>query len=569
MRLNRILCASAGTFVARAFAGSASTTNAARRRRLLTLSVACVPLLSGSVLSCPSAASAATPTSAHALQGKLHLRKHALGSASSTPHPRWACPQGACDAIVVPRPVSRANRFVLPQSGRLLEGGGELGGLDPTDLRSAYKIPTSGGASQTIALIDAFGYPAAESDLATYRATYGLPACTKKNGCFEKVNENGEAGNYPPAEPGWDSEAALDEDMASAACPECHILLVEGSGEFPEELGEAVNTAARLGATEISNSYGYPEALKEFCGTNGCSRFEQDYSHAGVLILASAGDSGFEDTYSEAGLQTNFPAASPSVVAVGGTALHRDASDARGWREEVWNELELSAGTGGGCTKFDAKPAWQTDTGCTDRTDNDIAAVAAVETGVSVRIDHQWEVFGGTSVASPLVAGIEAHASVASRSQGADAFYENPGSLFDVTEGFNWNPLNGHSECAPEEYLCNGEVGYDGPTGLGTPDGVPALNEEVPVPTVTKIKPKSGPAGGGTTVTITGTGFTGATKVEFGTVEAQEFNVDSATLITAESPAGAMGTVDVTVTTAGGTSPTSSKDDFKYKQAKK
>jgi IPT/TIG domain/Subtilase family len=567
VRLNDNVWAAVRGLPGRTVAAPASVSTATRGRRLLALSVLLVTVLSGSVVA-TGAASAASPTGTPALQGKLHLRKRALGAGKSATRSHWACPEGACDAIIAPRPVRKADGYALPQGGRLLEGGGELGGLDPAELRSAYNIPTSGGASQTIALIDAFGYPAAEADLATYRAAYGLPPCTKKNGCFEKVNEQGGAGDYPAAEPGWDGEAALDEDMASAACPECHILLVEGSGEFPEDLGEAVDTAARLGATEISNSYGYPEQLKEFCGTNGCSRFDKDYSHPGALILASAGDAGFEDTYSEEGLQTNFPAGSPNVVAVGGTALHKDAGNARGWQEEVWNELELHAGTGGGCTKFDAKPSWQADSGCADRTDNDVAAVAAVETGVSVRIDHRWEVFGGTSVASPLVAGIEAHASSAVRSLGAEAFYENPGSLFDVTEGFNWDPLDGHSECAPHEYLCNAEVGYDGPTGLGTPDGVIALNEQPPPPTVTQISPKRGPATGGTLVTITGSGLTGATEVDFGTVQARELKVESGTSITAESPAGTVGTVDVTVTTPGGRSATSSKDRFKYKQAK-
>jgi hypothetical protein len=94
---------------------------------------------------------------------------------------------------------------------------------------------------------------------------------------------------------------------------------------------------------------------------------------------------------------------------------------------------------------------------------------------VSIRIDGAWSLVGGTSVASPLLAGIEAHASAAERALGAQAFYKDPGSLFDVTEGFDWNPLDesGSSECAPNEYLCNAGVGYDGPTGLGTPDGVP------------------------------------------------------------------------------------------------
>jgi hypothetical protein len=552
-----------------ALAGRRLVSSLADLNRRVTLPIAGVLILGGSALAPVGAAGATPVTGAQALAGKLHLHRRALGAGPSSARPRWACPEGVCEAIIAPQPVRRADSFALPQSSRLLEGGGELGGFDPADLRSAYDIPTTGGASQTIALIDAYGYPDAESDLATYRSRYGLPACTKNNGCFEKVNEKGEQGNYPPTEPGWDGEAALDEDMASAACPECHILLVEGSGELPEDLGEAVNTAATLGATEISNSYAYPEKLKAYCGTNGCARFDKDYSHPGVLILASSGDSGFEDTYSEEALQTNFPASSPTVVAVGGTALYKDASNARGWREEVWNEPELPAGTGSGCTKFDAKPSWQTDTGCSDRTDNDVAADAAVETGVSVRIDHHWEVYGGTSVSSPLLAGIEAHASSAMRSLGAEAFYENPGSLFDVTEGFNWDPANGHSECAPEEYLCSAQVGYDGPTGLGTPDGVPAPNEEAPTPTVTKITPKHGPAAGGTLVTIAGTGFTGATEVRFAGNAAPEFTVVSADSITVESPPGTAGTVNVTVTTPGGTSAVTSKDRFKYKKAKK
>ncbi|HYB23079.1 MAG TPA: hypothetical protein VED41_04730, partial [Solirubrobacteraceae bacterium] len=231
-----------------------------RRSRLSVLALAYVGALCVFTL-LASAALAAAPTDTHAVAGRLHLRKHALGTGSAATRPRWACPEGACLAIVVPRPLRRGNRFAQARSGRLLEGSGELGGFDPADLRSAYDIPTSGGGSQTIALIDAFGYPAAESDLASYRATYGLPPCTKRNGCFEKVNEKGEQGNYPAVEPNWDGEAALDEDMVSAACPECHILLVEGSTELPADLGEAVNTAARLGATEISNSYGYPEDL--------------------------------------------------------------------------------------------------------------------------------------------------------------------------------------------------------------------------------------------------------------------------------------------------------------------
>ncbi|MGO9763859.1 MAG: IPT/TIG domain-containing protein [Solirubrobacteraceae bacterium] len=535
---------------------------AARRRGLAALSIACCLARGGAALASAASASAA---GAHAVHGKLHLRKRALGAGAPAARPRWVCPKGACEAIVAPRPVRVGDGFALPQSRTLLQGGGELGGLDPEDLRSAYSIPATGGTGQTVALIDAFGYPQAESDIARYRERYGLPACTTLNGCFEKVNEKGEQANYPEEEAEWDGEAALDEDMVSAACPGCHILLVEGSTEAPADLGESVNTAARLGATEISNSYGYPEQDEEFCGTTGCSQFNADYAHPGVMIFASAGDSGFEDTYDGLGLQTNFPASSPNVVAVGGTALLKDRKAARGWREEVWNEPRIFAATGGGCSRFESKPAWQADAGCAGRTDNDVAADAAVKTGVSVRLDGEWQVYGGTSVASPLLAGIEAHASSSERSLGADAFYAAPGSLYDVTEGFSWDPFNGGSECAPNEYLCNAEVGYDGPTGLGTPDGVLGV---LAAPTVTKVAPKSGPATGGTTVTITGSGFTGAEEVKFATGEARKLDVVSSTSMTAESPPGSVGTVNVTVTTPGGTSAVTTKDRFKYKKAK-
>jgi hypothetical protein len=534
--------------------------------RLLTLALACVACVGSSA----GAASASPATSAAGVSGKLHLHKRtiAAGVATGQPQPHWVCPEGACEAIAAPTPVQTADGFVSARSGRLLEGSGERGGYDPADLRAAYKIPATGATGETIAVIDAFGYPDAESDLATYRSRYGLPACTTKNGCFQKVNEHGEEGSYPAAEANWDGEAALDEDMVSAACPECHILLVEGSGERPAELGESVNTAARLGATIISNSYGYPEDYVALCGKAHCTQYEKDYEHPGTLILASAGDSGYEDAYFEIGLQTNFPASSPSVVAVGGTALSKDPSSSRGWQESVWNEPELEIGTGSGCSSAESKPAWQSDTGCSKRTDNDVAAVAAVETGVSVRIEHSWQVYGGTSVASPLVAGIMAHASSAERALGADAFYKEPSSLFDVTEGENWDPLSStSSECAPNEYLCNGEIGYDGPTGLGTPNGVPG-GAAPEAPTVTKVTPKKGPAGGGTEVTITGTGFTGVKEVRFGTTTSKKVTVSSTTSILAESPAGT-GTVDVTVTTAGGTSALSANDHFKYKKAKK
>lgn len=522
--------------------------HAPRRVWGLALALACLLALAG-----------LSSESANAATGRVDLHKPSLARAGAAAGTHWACPTGACDAIVVPK----AGKASSSGGHGISDGSGERKGLDPQDLESAYAIPSTLETPQTIALVDAFGYPGAESDLATYRERYGLPPCTKANGCFKKVNEKGKEGDYPPEEEGWDVEAALDEDMASAACPQCHILLVEGSGELPAELSTAVDTAAKLGATEISNSYGYPEAFKEFCGNSECSQYEKSYEHPGVLITAASGDAGYDDVYFELD-STDFPASSPAVVAVGGTALFKVPSAPRGWAEEVWNEPDLAIGTGSGCTTK-PKPAWQSDQGCHGRTDNDVAAVAAVVTPVSIRFDGIWTLVGGTSVASPLVAGIEAHASSHTRSLGARAFYEDPLSLNDITEGFDWNALDesGTSECASEEYLCNAVIGYDGPTGLGTPAGVPGVFEE---PVVKRIAPRRGPVKGGTNVKITGTSLGGATEVAFGSTPASSFTVNSPTSITAVAPAASgPGSVEVTVVTPGGSSAEGRAQKYTYK----
>jgi hypothetical protein len=225
----------------------------------------------------------------------------------------------------------------LGETGSLaLEGSGEEGGLSPADLRSAYRIPEGGGSGQTIAIVDAYDAPNAEADLKTYRAHYGLPECTTANGCFRKINQEGKTKEYPAPDPGWALEISLDLDMASAICPNCHILLVEAKSNSLEDLGIAVEKAVTYTAfgwgatTAVSNSWGATEFVpgweaesekeqKEF------EEVEKEYeefqlsmdkyfNHPGIPILASAGDSGFGVSY---------PAASPNVIAVGGTALYK------------------------------------------------------------------------------------------------------------------------------------------------------------------------------------------------------------------------------------------------------
>ncbi len=319
-----------------------------------------------------------------------------------------------------------------------------------------------------MALVDAYGYKEAEADLAKYREKYGLSACTKANGCFKKVNEKGEEKNYPKEgealESDWSLESALDMDMVSAACPNCKILLVEATTQEPKDTAASVEEAATLGATEISNSYGYPENNETWCpAKKGCAEYLAAYKHT-VPVTVSAGDSAYDNGVGA----PSWPATSPNVIAVGGTNLNK-ASNSRGWKETVWDD------SGSGCSLYEAKPAWQLDTGCTKRTDNDISAVASPETPVSVYNTPYvagWTNVGGTSVSSPLVAAIEAHAESAVKSAGAEVFYKHPGMLYDVTSGSN-------GTCTPpaeDAYLCEGEVGFDGPTGWGTPHGVPHLS---------------------------------------------------------------------------------------------
>jgi hypothetical protein len=311
-------------------------------------------------------------------------------------------------------------------------------GYGATDLRSAYKVTSAGSAGYTIAVVDAFGYPNAESDLNTYRSQYGLPPCTTANGCFKKVNQNGGT-TYPRIDVGWAQESAIDLDMASAMCPNCHVMLVESTNANLSNLSAAANYAATH-ANAVSNSYGGSES--------GTASFEAAFNHAGVAITVSSGDSGY-------GVQ--FPASSPHVTAVGGTSLVR-ASNARGWSETIWN------GAGSGCSALFAKPTWQHDGLCSRRTVADVSAIADPNTGIAMYgpVNSRrsgWMVFGGTSVASPLVAGIYG-ANGGAASFGSDP-YAHAASLNDVTAGSNGN-------CGGT-YLCTGAVGYDGPSGLGTP----------------------------------------------------------------------------------------------------
>jgi subtilase family serine protease len=311
-------------------------------------------------------------------------------------------------------------------------------GYGPAQIRNAYNLPA--GNHQTVAIVDAYNNPNAESDLAAYRANFGLPPCTTANGCFKKVNQTGGT-TYPANNVGWGEEISLDIDMVSAACRSCHILLVEAKTASFTNLGIAVNYAATQGVAAISNSYGGSDTVQSAA-----------YDHPGIAVTASTGDSGY-------GIQS--PASYDSVIAVGGTSLHRATSTARGWRESAWS------GAGSGCSTRNAKPSWQTAaTQCSGKAAADVSAVADPRTGVAVYdtfgTGATWLKFGGTSASSPIIASVYA---MGGNLSGYPASYTwaHTAGLYDVTAGSN-------GSCSPSVW-CHAGVGWDGPTGLGTPNG--------------------------------------------------------------------------------------------------
>jgi hypothetical protein len=354
------------------------------------------------------------------------------------------------------------------------------GFLTAEALHAAYSLPgeTASSTLQTVAVIDAFDDPTAEADLGVYDERFHLPACTTANGCFRKVNQEGQASPLPREEGEWASEASIDVQMAHAICQSCRVLLVEADDESFANLGTAVNAAVNAGATEISNSYAgqeEPAAAGVFTGYNSAY-----YDHPGVVLTASSGDCGYlnEGCLGKAGA-ANFPASSPDVVAVGGTTL----TDGEGaWESTVWGE------GGSGCSQIFAAPPWQSvvadfsATGCGEqRSVADVAAIGDPETGVDVYDSTPeypggptgWGVWGGTSVSSPIVA---AEFALAGGAHGvpypAATLYSHAGeagALYDVVSG-------GNGSCAEGDTSCRAAVGFDGPSGVGSPVGLSAFS---------------------------------------------------------------------------------------------
>jgi subtilase family serine protease len=367
----------------------------------------------------------------------------------------------------------RAHRTSSGRLAPLTTGSPTSVGYVPSDLRSAYNLGGTSGGGRTVAIVDAQDDPNAESDLAAYRKAYGLPACTTANGCFHKVNQDGQTSPMPSADYGWAEEISLDLDMVSAVCPDCHIQLVEANSPTTDDLGKAEDTAAATpGVVSISNSWGGSE-------DNTILAADSHFNHPGIAITASSGDSGYG---------VLWPASSQYVTAVGGTSL-KQASNSRGWSETAWGSTTGTSGAGSGCSAYEPKPSWQKDTGCAKRTVADVSAVADPNTGVAVYDTYNscgggplcdtllslgvgqgadgWLQVGGTSASSPIIASVYALAGNTAAVKYGSYPYAHTSALNDVTSGSN-------GVCGGS-YLCTAGPGYDGPTGLGTPNGTGAF----------------------------------------------------------------------------------------------
>lgn len=337
----------------------------------------------------------------------------------------------------------------------------------PSQLRSAYKVTTASakkGKGVTVAIVDAFNDPNMIADLGKYRSHFHLGTCTTKNGCLKIVNQSGNAKPLPKADAGWATEESLDVDMVSAICPRCHILLVEAKSAFTNDLGAAEQTAIKKGARYVSNSW---SGLEGF----GQDIFNRDFNHPGDVIAFASGDFGTGPAY---------PTDLQYVTAVGGTTL-KHAANKRGWSETAWGaNRAVAEGTGSGCSVFEPKPSWQradanASTGCLNRTENDVSAVGDPNTGVLIFDtfkSHPSGLFdiGGTSAATPIITSIYALAGTPTRATyPAEYPYLHTKNLFDVTGG-----VNGKCESF-RQYICHAKKGFDGPTGLGTPNGTGAF----------------------------------------------------------------------------------------------
>ena len=347
-------------------------------------------------------------------------------------------------------------------------------GYGAAELAAAYHLPATGGSAGTVAIIDGGGYPGLESDLARYRTQFGLSPCTTASGCLRVVDYQGGPPLKPDgsdAEKELSAETALDVEMVSAACPSCRIVLVQAPAQdfylsslhtatqAVPSIAQAARVALSLGASAVSMSFGYPSTKDINTGPVSAV-----FSHPGVAFVASSGDSGYLGS-----LHGYWPQNLPSVISVGGTAIYESSSSAFSF--SAWNQA------GSGC-ETDLPPAHGQPAAVSaycsgHRAATDVSAISDPATGVAVYDSYGiggWYVAGGTSAAAPFIAALYARAGHTASVDGPASLYSAPAGAFtDVSLGQN-GAAHSCQTSAPQ--LCVSGPGWDGPTGIGTPNGL-------------------------------------------------------------------------------------------------
>jgi hypothetical protein len=427
------------------------------RASFFTTILAILPTVTAQGVTSPSS----SPVGAAAPRAALVVtRGQSASVCATTPAAGYA----RCDAVI--RRDRRARSLAPLRGTNATPAGllGDNGAYSPSFLRSAYNVASLGanssfGVGRVVGVVDAFSNPNLLSDLNYYRAYFGMAPCVSgtvspmNTTCVvQQINQSGQSAPLPAYNQSWGFEEAIDVEMISALCVNCQILVVAAQSSAMGDLGTSVNTAVRLGANVVSNSYGSSEYPSEV------SDAMKNYTHPGIPIVAAAGDNGY-------GVQ--FPAAATGVIAVGGTTLTQTSdSGTRSASESAWS------GTGAGCSQYVAKPSWQSDASCPRRSVNDVAAVADPNTGVWAYDQNsgaQMVIAGGTSVATAVVSALYALTanSWPSTVTGAQLLYQGSSTLYHVTTGADGN-------CPT--YLCDASqsvAGYNGPTGEGTLGGTP------------------------------------------------------------------------------------------------
>jgi hypothetical protein len=483
-----------------------------------------------------SAAGAMNPTDppSHPIAAAAAIGTHYAIGVPLCPTP--APGQAQCMAIVK-RLVTRSTPGARPYTIRANDvTAGPAGGLTPKDFASAYGFKPSGGAGQTVAVVDAYNDPNIIADLDHFDEQYGLPAETASS--FRVVNQAGQASPLPTNDTtGWSGEESLDVDTVRGVCHACKLILVEATDQAENDLAAATASAHALHATEISNSYGFAETEAGLLPNEQAA-----YNFPGTVVTVSTGDDGWYDfDYLAQFGPVNSPSAPsslPDVVAVGGTTLNLNPGGTRR-SESVWNDdgtadnaeqasEERLGATGGGCSTLYTAASWQQHVagwkqmGCgTKRLAADVSADADYLTGLDVYDSYScggcsspgWITIGGTSLASPLVAAMWALAGGAHGMKSpAATLYGHLGDskdLYDVvsggdavcdgsavceagtswnTEGFGWIDCgsNASGQATTADGQCDAGPGYDGPSGVGAPNGLAAFVPAKPRAAITR-----------------------------------------------------------------------------------